>query len=127
MTEGVLDRLRGVAGRHETFAFELADVGTFPSTVWLGPTPADAIARLVIDLQASFPDRPGASPVFDRFVPHVSVARNVRRDHDAIAATCRARLLSRGAIACRAREIHVMERSDEGWRTLASAPLAGLP
>src|SRR5689334_13255282 len=55
VTPEVLDRLRGVTARHAAFSFRLADVGTFPSTVWLGPTPADAIARLVVDLEASFP------------------------------------------------------------------------
>jgi len=125
VTDDVLERLRGVVARHGLFDFRLADVGTFPSTVWLGPTPADAIARLVIDLEASFPDRPRTGPVFDGFVPHLSVARNVRRDHEAIAATCRARLLSSGAIACRAHEVHLMERGNDGWRALARVPLAG--
>lgn len=124
VTPEVLERLRGVTARHGAFSFRLADVGTFPSTVWLGPTPADAIARLVVDLEASFPDRPRAGPVFDGFVPHLSVARNVRRDHDAIVSTCRGRLLASGEVACRAREVHVMERADAGWRVLAAAPLA---
>jgi len=124
VTDDVLARLRDVTARHAAFSFRLADVGTFPSTVWLAPAPTDAIARLVIDLEGAFADRPRTGPVFDGFVPHLSVARNVRRDHDAIVATCRARLLTSGGVTCRAHEVRVMERADEGWRPFASAPLA---
>lgn len=124
VTPDVLDRLRGVVARHAGFAFRLTDVGTFPSTVWLAPEPADAMADLASALEAAFPDRPRTGREFGRFVPHLSVARNVRRDREAIAATCRSRLLSGGAVDCIAREVHVMERGEDGWRVLATAPLS---
>lgn len=121
--EAVLGRLRDVTAAHAPICFRLDEVGQFPSTVWLAPRPAEAIVALAAALEAAFPDRPTTGRVFERFVPHVSVARNIRGDRNAVIATLEDRLRSTPGITCECAEVHVMNRTDEGWRVHARAGL----
>jgi 2'-5' RNA ligase len=122
--DAVLGRLREVADAHAPLSFGLEEVGQFPSTVWLAPRPAEAIVALASALDAAFPERPATGRVFERFVPHVSVARNIRGDRDAVIATLEDRLRSAPGILCECAELHVMKRTDEGWRVHARVGLS---
>jgi 2'-5' RNA ligase len=121
--EAVPARLRAVAADHAPLSFGLDDVGQFPSTVWLAPRPAEAIVALASALEGAFPDRPTTGRVFDGFVPHVSVARNIRGDRNAVIATLGDRLRSAPGILCHCAWIHVMRRDDDGWRVHARVGL----
>lgn len=123
ITDDVVARLRDVARQHAPLSFALDDVGTFPSTVWLAPRPAGAIVSLAAALESAFPDRPTTGRVFERFVPHLSVARNIRGDRDAVVATLEDRLGSAHGVVCHCAHVHVMKRSDEGWQVHSRVPL----
>jgi 2'-5' RNA ligase len=125
ITPAVADRLRTVAAARQPLAFRLDAVRMFPSTVWLAPSPTAAIGLLAAALQLAFPERPRRDREFPDYVPHVSVARDVRRDREAIAGALEERLHANGPVACVARHVHVMERASEGWRTLLIAGLGG--
>ena len=118
-----VERLRVIARAHPPPTFRLAAVGTFPSTVWLQPSPAEAIVALASALEAAFPERPRNSREFPVYVPHLSVARNVRRDCAAVVATLETRLRTCGPIDSTATHVHVMERVAGEWRTRLSIPL----
>lgn len=123
ITDDVVERLRHVARQHAPVSFVLDEVGTFPSTVWLAPRPADALVSLSAALESAFPDRPTTGRVFERFVPHLSVARNIRGDRDAVVATLEDRLRSVRGVVCACANIHVMKRTDEGWQVHSRVPL----
>ncbi len=123
VTDDVLLRLRGITTAHAAVSFRLDLVDTCPSTVWLAPSPVEAIASLAVSLEAAFPERPRIGPDFDRYVPHLSVARNVRKGRDNIVAALHDRLHIHGPVECLCKDVHVMERAAAGWRTLASLPL----
>lgn len=123
VTAEALIRLRHALAGHTALSFRLDRVDTFPSTVWLAPSPTDAIASLSASVEAAFPERPRIGPGFEHYVPHVSVARNVRKDRDNIIAALHDRLHIHGPVECLCKDVHVMERGAAGWRTLASLPL----
>lgn len=123
--DDVAERLRNVARQHAPVSFALDEVGTFPSTVWLAPRSAEAIVSLAAALESAFPDRPTAGRVFERFVPHLSVARNILGDRDAVVATLEDRLGSAHGVVCHCADVHVMTRSDEGWQMHSRVPLGG--
>ncbi|HEY4293008.1 2'-5' RNA ligase family protein [Luteibacter sp.] len=125
ITHAVADRLRTVAAARQPLAFHLDAVRMFPSTVWLAPSPAAAIGSLAAALQLAFPERPRRDREFPDYVPHVSVAREVRRDRGAIAATLEERLHASGPVPCMVRHVHVMERAPEGWQTRLVVELGG--
>src|ERR1700754_363460 len=125
ITPAAIARLREVALAHAAPAFELATVRTFPSTVWLEPSPSSAIVSLATALERAFPERPRHGREFPDFVPHVSVARNMRRDRDAVIATLEERLHSGRPVACLPRHVHVMQREPGAWRTRVAVPLGG--
>jgi 2'-5' RNA ligase len=118
-----LERLRGVARAHAPPSFQLDSVRTFPSTVWLKPSPGDAIVALAAALEAAFPERPRDGRTFPDYVPHLSVARNVRGDRAIIVTTLEDRLHASGPIPCTCRHVHVMQRASGAWRNLVSVPL----
>lgn len=123
VTDEALGRLRRVVAGQAALSFRLDRVDAFPSTVWLSPSPFEAIASLAASLEAAFPERPRIGPTFDRYVPHLSVARNVRKDGDNIAVALHDRLRRHGPVDCLCKDVHVMERGSAGWRALVSLPL----
>lgn len=123
VTAGVLLRLRGITMAHTAVSFRLDSVDAFPSTVWLAPSPVEAIASLAASLAAAFPERPRIGPDFERYVPHLSAARNVRKGRDNIVAALHDRLHIHGPVECLCKDVHVMERDAACWRVLASSPL----
>jgi 2'-5' RNA ligase len=127
ITPAVADRLRTVAASRRPLAFQLDAVRMFPSTVWLAPSPATEIGSLAAALQLAFPERPRRDREFPEYVPHVSVAREVRRDRQAIAATLEERLHANGPLRCSVHHVHVMERAPDGWRTRLVVDLGGAP
>lgn len=123
LTDEALGLLRGLVASHAVLSFRLDRVETFPSTVWLAPSPIEAIASLAASLEAAFPERPRIGPGFDRYVPHLSVARNVRKGRDNVAAALHDRLHIHGPVECLCKDVHVMERGAAGWRVFAGLPL----
>lgn len=122
--DAVMRRASDIVARHAPQVFRLSEVSTFPSTVWLAPSPVDAIAALAADLERAFPERPVAGQAFAMYVPHVSAARNVRGDLDGLATKLRERLDRHGPLDCVCNEVAVMVRDAQGWRTLARMPLS---
>ncbi|MGN6092682.1 MAG: 2'-5' RNA ligase family protein [Luteibacter jiangsuensis] len=127
ITPAVEERLRTVAAARQPLAFHLDAVRMFPSTVWLAPSPSAGIAALAAALQLAFPERPRRDREFPEYIPHVSVARDVRRDREAIAAALGERLHANGPVACVAGQVHAMERAPDGWKTRLVVTLGGAP
>ena len=120
-----LRRLDEVVSAHAVPSFGLDRVDTFPSTVWLAPEPAEPIAALASALEAAFPERPRAAQEFERFVPHLSVARNLR-GREALSGMVDAlssRLPPRGTVTYVCQHVRVMQRDAQGWRSIRSSPL----
>jgi 2'-5' RNA ligase len=121
--EAAIERLHEVARVHAPPSFRLDSVQAFPSTVWLKPSPGDAIVALAAALETAFPERPRDGRVFPDYVPHLSVARNVRGDRAVIVTTLEDRLHASGSIPCVCRHVHVMRRASDAWHSLVSVPL----
>lgn len=120
-----LRRLDDVAAMHSGLVFGLDRIATFPSTVWLAPEPSAPIAALAAALEAAFPKRPHATREFGHYVPHLSVARNLRGE-DAVAEMTlqlASRLPLPGTVSYACQELHVMRRDGQGWRSVHAAPL----
>ena len=123
VTDESLGLLRGLVASHAALSFRLDRVDTFPSTVWLAPSPIESIVSLAASLDTAFPERPRIGADYERYVPHLSVARNVRKDRDDIVASLHDRLEIHGRVECLCKDVHVMERDTTGWHALASFPL----
>jgi 2'-5' RNA ligase len=121
--EVAIERLQEVARAHAPPSFRLDSVQAFPSTVWLKPSPGDAIVALAAALETAFPERPRDGRAFPDYVPHLSVARNVRGDRAVIVTALEDRLHASGPIPCTCHHVHVMERAARAWRSLLSVPL----
>jgi 2'-5' RNA ligase len=124
VTKAHLETLDAVAAMHRPLVFSLDRIGTFPSTVWLAPTPDAAIVELAHALEHAFPGRPATGRTFERFVPHLSVARNLRQpaEREVVVSDLERRV--RGATAlCRCTELHVMGRNSGGWVPIHCSPL----
>lgn len=120
-----LARLDTLVASHPPLRFRLAETGTFPSTVWLAPSPAEGMAALAAALEKAFPGRPQPQRgrASGHFVPHLSVARNVRRleERQAIEAVMRERLAR--PVECFCDRVHVMARTAGGWTPVHVAAL----
>lgn len=57
ITPAIEERLRTVAAVRQPLSFHLDAVRMFPSTVWLAPSPVEAIASLAAALRLAFPNR----------------------------------------------------------------------
>ncbi len=116
-----LRRIGEAAATVPAFAFTLARVGRFPSTVYLAPEPATGFADLTRDIDRRFPGVEPYGGVHVRIVPHVTVL------------TCQdTELLDRAAsevatalpIAARASAVWLMgEQPHGGWERLTVFPL----
>ncbi|HEY4091510.1 MAG TPA: 2'-5' RNA ligase family protein [Luteibacter sp.] len=124
ITVAHLVSLDAAVALHRPLAFSMDAVGTFSSTVWLAPAPDGEIVELVRALERAFPDLPTAGPAHERFVPHLSVARNVRRasDRDTVARVLEERLED-DTVRCQCIEVHVMVREPSRWRSIHRSPL----
>lgn len=71
--EEVLGLLTESAAGVEPFAFELTEVGRFPQTVYLAPTPAEPFAVLTRRAWERFPERPPYAGRYPGVVPHLTV------------------------------------------------------
>jgi len=124
ITKAHLETLDVVAAMRRPLLFSLDHVGTFPSTVWLAPTPDAAIVELAHALEHAFPGRPATGRTFERFVPHLSVARNLRRaaEREVVVSDLERRVRG-GTTLCRCTELHVMGRNSGGWEPIHCSPL----
>ncbi|MGN6482699.1 2'-5' RNA ligase family protein [Luteibacter sp.] len=124
ITKAHLETLDVVAAMRRPLLFSLDHVGTFPSTVWLAPAPDAAIVELAHALEHAFPGRPATGRTFERFVPHLSVARNLRRaaEREMVVRDLERRVRG-GTTLCRCTELHVMGRNSGGWKPIHCSPL----
>jgi 2'-5' RNA ligase len=125
ITKAHLETLDAVAAMHRPLVFSLDRIGTFPSTVWLAPTPDAAIVELAHALEHAFPGRPATGRTFERFVPHLSVARNLRRaaEREVVVRELERRL-ERSNSRCSCGSIHVMAREATRWHSVHQSELA---
>jgi 2'-5' RNA ligase len=61
------------------FDFRLADVGTFPSVLYLAPQPAEPFRELTEALWSRWPQFPPYGGAYGEVVPHLTVATGHRR------------------------------------------------
>ena len=126
VTKDLLEQLQAVAVRHAPLRFRLDSVRCFPSTVWLAPDPAAPIAALASDIERAFPERPAVGHAFPHFTPHLTAARNVKREREVIATTLRERLGNLPAVDCCCGQVHVLVSTSGHWKPVAAVTLSGL-
>jgi 2'-5' RNA ligase len=117
-----LGRLAAAVASVPVFAYTLAQVSRSPTTVFLDPEPVAPFVALRVAIEGAFGSR---LPVdrFPRYVPHLSVARNVRREADEVLAELHASMPSE-PIPCRCVELVLLDRHGGPWMVSARMPLA---
>jgi 2'-5' RNA ligase len=126
----VLGQLAAVAAATAPFAYQLTHLARFPGTLYLAPEPAAPFVELRARLLRQFPAlRPQGSRA-EALVPHLSVVRNSDADDRAVEAELESMLRTYGPIACRCRELVLIENSTGMWRPVQGFALtapAGRP
>lgn len=123
LTDAALARLRDTVADVPAPMFRLLEVRTFPAVVWLAPEPPRGIVQLAQALERTFPEQPAGGGVFPQFVPHLTVARRVPHDEDAIANEMKARMADYGPIYCWCERVALLVNEDRRWRLLREFPL----
>jgi 2'-5' RNA ligase len=119
--DDALSRLREAAAGVEPFAFELAEVGRFPQTVYLVPVPAAPFSLLIRRAWERFPERPPYAGRHPEIVPHLTVTTSPDEDTLARAAADAAAWLP---ISSRAAALLLLEEDEHGgYRPRAEIPL----
>jgi 2'-5' RNA ligase len=119
----VLGQLAAVAAATAPFSFHLTHVARFPGTLYLAPEPAAPFVELNARLLRQFPAlRPQRSRA-EVLVPHLSVVRDSDADDRAVEAQLDSTLRTHGPIACRCRELVLIENSSGMWRPVQSFTL----
>ena len=122
-----LVRLRRVAERHHPFelVFERAEQFGPGGAVWLVPTPADVVLRLLSDVIAAFPEYPPYEGEHPDPTPHLTVTAV---GDDATLRQVRAALADAGPLTARVSELGVWQRGDDDvWQLAATVPLGATP
>lgn len=123
LSNATLARLRDTVAEMPAPMFRLLEVRTFPAVVWLAPEPARAIVQLASALERAFPEQPIGGGVFPEFIPHLTVARRVPHERDAIANEVKARMADYGPIYCWCDNVSLLVNDERRWRLRAQFPL----
>ncbi|WP_109125909.1 2'-5' RNA ligase family protein [Dyella sp. C11] len=121
LTQGVLQRVRDTVADLPAPMFRLASVDTFPSVVWLAPEPAKPIVQIANALERAFPDHPKGGGAFPDYVPHLSVARQLK-DKAAVINELQARLAAHGPIYGWCESMALLVSDNRRWRQMAEYP-----
>ncbi|WP_130620873.1 2'-5' RNA ligase family protein [Dyella amyloliquefaciens] len=119
----MLARLRSTIADLPAPMFRLVEVRMFPAVVWLAPEPTRSIVQLAGAIERAFPDQPIGGGAFPEYIPHLTVARRVPKEKDAIANEVKARLADYGPIYCWCDNVTLLVSEDRRWRRLADFPL----
>jgi 2'-5' RNA ligase len=105
-------------GAHPAFDFELASVEHFDDEVtYLAPVPAEPFAALTRAVAARWPEHPPYEGLFETVIPHLTVGETMLELDVPL------------PIACRAREVVLIEETEPGgrWRLRQRFPLGQGP
>jgi 2'-5' RNA ligase len=75
LTPAVVADLGRLFARYGPFSFSLSELGTFPDTLYLVPTPGKPFVELTRAVHEQFPETPPYEGAFDEIVPHLTLAR----------------------------------------------------
>jgi 2'-5' RNA ligase len=108
------DAVGELLARHSAFDFQLASVEHFDNGVtYLAPVPSEPFAALTQAVARRFPAYPPYEGAFETVIPHLTVGET------------RLQLAPPLPIACRAREVVLIEEDEPGgrWRERRRFPL----
>lgn len=116
LTPVVVSDLGSLFACYEPFRFSLAELGTFPQTLYLAPTPLDPFVELTRAVYHRFPETPPYAGLHDEIVPHLTLAgvpeelpfeREVREVEEALCPLLPIRVA--------ATEVQLMDNSCGAW------------
>ena len=73
LTEPIRKRIAEVVSGVMKFGFQLCELGEFPETVYLAPSPKADFIQLTEAIAREFPDYPPFGGIHDSVIPHLSV------------------------------------------------------
>lgn len=123
LARGDLDRLAAAVGSVRSFGYELARVSRLPTTLCLDPEPQEPFAAVRAAIEHAFGDRLTADR-FARYIPHLSVARNVRWPAVAVLEQLRTALAG-GPIQARCSDVVLLDRHGGPWQVQQRFALGG--
>jgi 2'-5' RNA ligase len=88
-------------------------------TLWLEPTPAEPFLAMIGALARVFPDHPPYGGMYERIVPHLTIAHGESPLLESIASEVAASLPLRACVT----EAALAEETVDGWRTRTRLPL----
>jgi hypothetical protein len=116
VTRADLDVLHTLFGSAPQFTFTLSGIDSFPSVLYLCPTPAFPFKALTRSVVALFPDCPPYRGAFPDPVPHLTVAQHPpAEDLGAVEAQFRPRVQEVLPLACAATEVCLVFKRDGRW------------
>lgn len=119
--QSTIDELRGIFGGVRPLSFALTAIAQFPDVVYLVPEPAEPFVRLTAAIATRWPETPPYEGLFDRVVPHLTVAHT--RDA-AVVAELRSDIEPSLPLACRAEEAWLLTSRENVWSVTAKLPFS---
>ena len=109
-----------VAAGFAPFDFRLADIGSFPTVLYLAPEPAEPFHELTHALWSRWPQFPPYGGAYDEVIPHLTVATGQR------APDVSKRLRRLLPLEARATELWLLTQAPESrWALRRRFPLGG--
>jgi 2'-5' RNA ligase len=119
LTDAVVARLLGVCAAVPVLDVEFRRTARFPGVLYLDPEPADGLRKLTAAIAERWPEAPPYGGLFDKVVPHLTVARGAGDDVlDDIEADVSRRL----PVRTRLTEARLYVFDGERWRSRARLP-----
>jgi len=111
--------LSSLLSRFPQFTFTLSEIRTFPGVVYLAPKPTEPFLALINAVATSFPDSPPYEGQFPQPVPHLTVAQVEESRLAAAMAEVAQQAAPALPLPTRARELWLMDNSENFWKTRA--------
>ena len=124
--KAVQAKLRRLMAPQPAFQLRFEKIGRFPTVIYLAPEPVEPLLSLIELVSAAFPESPPYEGVFDRIVPHLTVA-DVQEpaDLDRIETRLKDRLATLPPVESEIDAVWLLQNSGDGWRQVEPFPLLG--
>lgn len=109
------------------FSFTLADIGRFPQSTYLSPTPAEPFIALTAALAECFPSFPPYGGEHRSVIPHLTVAHGDAQHAQTAADELEKRMRASPPLRATCRSVTLLENASGRWKALHTFPLPSMP
>jgi 2'-5' RNA ligase len=122
LNQSILTELAAIFTGVAPFPFTLGSIARFPDVAYLAPHPAEPFSRLTAAIATRWPETPPYGGVYDRVIPHLTVAHTA---DTSTVADIRRKIEPALPISCVARQAWLLTNRGELWAVDQRFPFGG--